>query len=270
MLPALVAGAIGAAIGALRRPHGRHLRSPVVVYPAVVLIGVALQVATGMVDLSIQGALLGSSLGALTGFSLVNRHLPGMGVLSVGLALNMAVVLANGAMPVRASALVDAGAASADALADADPGAGRRFEQAGDALPFLGDIIPVPAFRAALSFGDLIALMGIGAVSGDLVRHARRGSSALGRRRRFESQNGRELLVDLDAVGRPQHGTDVEELTALIDLVDAEDRVWDDPDGESHRREGPGVPVSRRRAGDRPDEVLPGEREQHRSTETVQ
>lgn len=245
MVPVLAAAIVGAAIGALRRPHGRHLRTPVVVYPAVAAAGVALQIGTGFVDLANQGTMLGASLAAFTGFALVNRHIPGMGVLGVGLACNMAVVLANGAMPVRASALVDAGVVDAAALADTDPGAGRRFEQSGDLVPFLGDIVPVEAFGAAMSFGDLIALMGIGAVSGELVRHARRGRSVLRRRRRLEPETGGELRVDLEAIGIPQDRQDVEELTALIDLVDAEDRVGDAPDREGRGRERPRVPLSR-------------------------
>ena len=36
----LLAVGVGALIGAFREPHGAHLRAPVVVFPAVVVIGV--------------------------------------------------------------------------------------------------------------------------------------------------------------------------------------------------------------------------------------
>ena len=263
-----VAVGVGMLIGAFREPHGAHLRAPIVVYPAIVVLGVALQLAIGFFDPGTQGTVLGVSLAALTGFAIVNRHIPGMGVLAIGLGLNMAVVLANAGMPVRPSALVDAGVATPETLADTDPGAGRSFERSDDLVPFLGDIIPVEPLGAAMSFGDLIALMGIGTVSGELVRHARGGRSGL--RRRFEPQSERQLRIGVEPVGVGEDGCDVEELPTLIDLVDAEDRVGDEPGGETHGGEGPRVPASGRGAGDGADEVLAGEREQHRTVEPVQ
>jgi hypothetical protein len=71
---------------------------------------------------------------------------------------------------------VTSGAVDAEDLADTDLGAGRRFERTDDPVPVLGDIIPVKPFRAAMSFGDLIALMGVGVLAGDLTRYVRRGS----------------------------------------------------------------------------------------------
>lgn len=271
----LLAAAVGAVIGALRRPHGTHLRSPVVVYPAIVVIGAGLQLVIGLFDPATQGTVLGVSLAALTGFALVNRHIPGMGVLGIGLGLNMAVVLANAGMPVRPAALVDAGVATPETLADTDPGAGRSFERDDDLIPFLGDIIPVEPLGAAMSFGDLIALMGIGAVSGELVRHARSGGSVVDRLRRprgrrLESQSDLQLGLGIEAVRVGEGGGDVEELTTLIDLVDAEDRVGDQPGGEPHGGERAGVSVPWRGPGDGADEVLAGQREQHRAVEPVE
>lgn len=180
VLPVIVAAVGGFALGMLRRPLGAHLDDPVVILPGVAVGGVALQVGPGVLDVPAEGQVLGVSLALLCGFAVVNRHLIGMGVLAVGLALNMGVVLANGAMPVRASALVSSGAVEARELVDTDLGAGRRFEHVDDLVPVLGDAIPVRPFRAAMSFGDLIVLMGIGALTSDLTRYARRGS---GRRR---------------------------------------------------------------------------------------
>lgn len=264
----LLATGVGAVLGAFRRPLGAHLRTPVVVYPAIVVAGVALQLGIGWFDPGSQGTVLGVSLAALTGFALVNRHIPGMGVLAIGLGCNMAVVLANAGMPVRPAALVEAGVATPETLADTDPGAGRSFEQDDDLVSFLGDIIPVEPLGAAMSFGDLIALMGIGAVSGELVRHARGGRSGL--RRRLEPQPERQLRIGREPVGVGEDGGDVEELPTLIDLVDAEDRVGDEAGGEPHGGERPRVAVPWRGAGDGADEVLAGEREQHRTVEPVQ
>ena len=245
MLPVVAAVVIGALIGGIRPAHGAHLRTPILVYPAVVVVGALAHAGLGLVESGLQGSVLGVSLAMLTGFAAVNRHVPGMGVLTIGLVLNMTVVLANGAMPVRASALVDAGVASAEELADTDPGAGRRFAQNDDVAEFLGDIIPVEPFGAVMSFGDLIALMGIGAVSGELMRHARRGTPSLRRRRRLESEVDGEPSAGFEPIGVPERGQDVEELPTLIDLVDAEDRVRDDACSERHGRERPGVTLTR-------------------------
>ncbi len=176
VLPVIVAAVVGVLVGLLRRPLGAHLDDPVVVLPGVALVGVALQLLPAVVDVPWPGQVLGVSLALLCGFAVVNRHLVGVGVLAIGLGLNMVVVLANGGMPVRATALVRSGAVEATGLVDADLGAGRRFERTDDILPVLGDAIPVAPFGAAMSFGDLIVLMGIGAMAGDLTRYARRGA----------------------------------------------------------------------------------------------
>lgn len=247
MVPVLVAAAVGAAIGLLRRPYGAHLAPPRLVLPAVALVAVGLQVTLGWFDPDVQGMVLGFSLALLTGFGLVNLHVVGMGVLTIGLALNMAVVLIHGAMPVRVEALVESGAVEADELADTDPGAGRRFERDDDVVPVLGDAIPVSVFGAAMSFGDLIVLAGIGSVTGDLTRHARRRSarSVLRRLRRLEPERGVELRVDFEALGLPEHGEDVEELPTIVDLVEAEDRLRDERRDEGDRRERAGVTTLR-------------------------
>jgi len=105
VVPVLVAVAVGIAVGALRRPLGRHLPDPVVVVPSLGVLAVAIQVPLGWFSTVVAGPLLGLSLFLLTGFALLNRRLVGMGVLALGLGLNAAVVLVNGAMPVRATAL---------------------------------------------------------------------------------------------------------------------------------------------------------------------
>ena len=172
----LIAGLIGAAIGACRRPLGVHLEAPRVVLPGVVVVGALLQILLGVAHLPAENQLFAASLGLLTGFAVVNRHIVGMGVLAIGLCCNFAAVLVHGGMPVRATALIDSGAVEVGDLADTDLGAGRRFERTDDLAPILGDVIPVEPFHAAMSFGDLIALAGIGSIACELTRYAKRGS----------------------------------------------------------------------------------------------
>lgn len=175
MLPVVVAAVVGGVLGALRRPHGRHLATPRLYASWLLLAGVALQVGLAFADFGNEGGLLALSLAVFAVFCGLNRHLVGMGVMTVGLVCNVVVVAANGAMPVRATALVNSGAVAAEDLIHTDLGAGRRFEQVDDVMPWLGDAIPVSPFGAAMSFGDLIVLFGTAALAGELVRYSRRG-----------------------------------------------------------------------------------------------
>lgn len=263
----LLAAVVGVVVGALRRPLGAHLADPRVVAPGIAVVAVALHLSLGLLGGALAGPLLGLSLFLLTGFALLNLHLVGMGVLSLGLALNAAVVLVNGAMPVRASAVVRAGIARPGELVFADLGAGRRFEATGDWLPVLGDVLPVDALGAVLSFGDLIVLAGIGALAADLARYARRPRPGSVRRDRFAAQLVGEHGVDREAVRLGDGPLDGEELHRGGDVVDAEHglghRGRDRPDGG----EGAGVAPARRRRRDRADEVLAGERKQQRPAE---
>jgi hypothetical protein len=173
----LFAAVVGAVVGACRIPHGRHLAPPVVVLPGVAVAGALMHLLAGRLGSPADSTAFAASLALLCGFALVNRHFVGMGVLATGLLLNLAAVVVHHGMPVRAAALVEAGAVSAEDLADADLGAGRRFERTDDALPVIGDVIPVTPLGAAMSFGDLIAMMGTATIAGDLARYARRGST---------------------------------------------------------------------------------------------
>lgn len=176
MLPVIVAVVAGAVVGACRRPLGAHLDTPRLQLPGLAVAAFAVQAVGALAGLPAEGWLLALSLGLLTVFARWNLHLVGMGVLMVGLGLNTLAVAIHGAMPVRATALLRSGAAAPGTLADVDLGFGRRFERTSDLAPWLGDALPAGWFGAAMSFGDLIALAGIAAVSGELVRYARRGS----------------------------------------------------------------------------------------------
>lgn len=176
MVPILLAVAIGAIVGACRRPMGTHLETPELEMVWLAGVGVGLQALGAVIDLPADGFLLALSLGALAAFAFWNRHLVGMGVLAFGVGCNAVAVAFHGAMPVRATALIDSGAATAAELATTDLGFGRRFERNSDPAPWLGDVIPVDLVHAAMSFGDLVALVGIAVVAGELARYTRRGT----------------------------------------------------------------------------------------------
>lgn len=270
MLTVLLAAVVGVVVGTFRRPLGAHLADPRVVAPALAGVAIALHLALGLLPSALAGPLLGLSLFLLTGFTLLNVHLVGMGVLSTGLALNAAVVLVNGAMPVRARAVVDAGIARPGELVLVDLGAGRRYEAVGDWLPVLGDAIPIERIGSVMSFGDLIVLVGIAVVAADLVRYARRPRPGSGRatfRDRFAPE-----VVGQDGVGREPVGfgdrpADRQELHGRAHVVDAEHGLGHRSRDGADRGQRAGVSSSRGRGRDGADEVLARQGQQQRPSQ---
>jgi hypothetical protein len=86
-----------------------------------------------------------------------NRLLPGMLLADVGVALNLLVIVVNGAMP------VSAGAARVAGVETAPSSIALKHERMSEdtALPWLGDVIPLPALGEVLSAGDLLLASGI-------------------------------------------------------------------------------------------------------------
>ena len=86
-----------------------------------------------------------------------NRKLPGMLLADIGVALNLLVIVLNGAMPVSASAARVAG------IKGAARAAGISHELMGDetVLPWLADVIPVPYAGEVWSAGDILLATGI-------------------------------------------------------------------------------------------------------------
>ncbi len=130
------------------------------------LLGLALLVqvtAWVMGTVSGIGYAVGVTVTALLAgmFCVRNFTVPGVPLITAGLALNFLVVAANGAMPVSVPAAQRAGVDIAALLAGADP----RHEAATErtALPWLGDVIPValPWRPEVISVGDVLLAAGL-------------------------------------------------------------------------------------------------------------
>jgi hypothetical protein len=96
---------------------------------------------------------------AIVWFMALNRKVPGMALAGAGLLLNLAVITANGAMPVSdyVFEVIDIDESALDA-------AGFKHERMTDetVLPWLGDVVPIPPLREVWSIGDFVLAAGIG------------------------------------------------------------------------------------------------------------
>lgn len=163
----LVAGAAGG--GRLSDLGGAHLRSW-----SLLVAGAALQVGTDRGHLQGTAAFLVTflSYSALAAFAGRNLARPGMGVILVGVLLNLASIGANGGMPVEAHAIVSARVASAEDVADLTFGGKRHLAGPSDHLRALDDTIPDWITHQVLSIGDLVIAVGITALVAALLSPA--------------------------------------------------------------------------------------------------
>lgn len=170
-----VAIAVGVLVGIVRGGRFANLGEAAFrVWPLLVL-GVVVQGAAAFTGDGAVPVILVSYL-LLLAFCASNLAHAGMGVVSVGITLNLVVIAVNGGMPVRQDAIVAAGIAEHEEVADLDFGAKRHLETGDDRLMFLGDIVPVPLAREVLSFGDLAMSVGVAAVLANLLRVRQRQS----------------------------------------------------------------------------------------------
>ncbi len=168
--------AVGALIGLAVGGRPRHLPEHSFYLWPLLLAGLALQViveATG--HSSVGVALVVLSYALLLAFGALNLRLAGMGVIMVGMVMNLLPIALNAGMPVRASALADADiATSVDDAQYVELRGERHLEEDDDHLTVLGDIIPIPAIRQVVSFGDLVLSVGTITMIVSLLRPPRK------------------------------------------------------------------------------------------------
>ena len=199
---ALVIGAlVGLARGGRPRNVGRllHLR-----WPVAGVVGLAGIATVRWGDVESPGMLLATSLLLLLVFVLRNIWLRGTGVIAVGLAANLAPLLANGTVPVDGDALVHAGLADRPGIASTELGGGRAIAGEDTLLQPLGKVIPVPELDAVLSFGDLVLLTGLGAAAANTFRRRRPGGVPV--RAILEADDAGRRIDLTTAAGHPGRG----------------------------------------------------------------
>ena len=175
MVLTAIAVASGIVLGLLRGGRvSALLRVPVRWWP-VLVAGLALHVAGEHGPGGPRLALLVAGLVLLlvwAGRNLV--RVPGAAVVAVGLGANLAVVAANGHVPVRWDALVQVGQFAADQRDQVRRDGLYRVEDDDTRLAFLGDILAVPVVDEVVSFGDLIVLAGVVTVTANVLLARRR------------------------------------------------------------------------------------------------
>ncbi len=171
ILALLLGGTIGLLLGGnLRHLATWHLRSWWLLVP-----GVLAQIAADRSTLAGLGTVtLLVGYGCLLVFAWRNVLLVGMGLVAVGLVANLAVITVDGGMPVHPAAVVAAGIAAPNQLADIGYGHRHHLESGGDHVTFLDDRLPLGALHQVLSIGDLILFVGVADVAANLVRRPRR------------------------------------------------------------------------------------------------
>lgn len=112
---------------------------------------------------SLAVAMILASYVPLLVFVWLNRDMAGMWIAGIGILLNFTVIALNAGMPVMVEAIEVAGGAGI-------PDLGARHVLMTDTtrLPFLGDVIPLPA--SVISVGDVFLAIGIGVFVEDRMR----------------------------------------------------------------------------------------------------
>ena len=104
-------------------------------------------------------------------FGLRNLHLTGMVVLLIGLLMNLAPMVANGAVPVSEQALISVGAVDESGQAQLDPI--RESDQTATSFTIFGDIVPVPIFNVVVSLGDLVIAVALADIAMNVLLRSR-------------------------------------------------------------------------------------------------
>lgn len=170
----VVAVLLGLIAGALRPALGARSARIRIAWLPMLALGAVGTAASHVVPADLATLVMGLALSTLLVFALANAHVTGIVVIGIGLLLNLVSVVVNDGMPVRGEALVAAHIVDASDLATVDLAAPRHLETGADRLGVLGDVLPIPAARAVMSFGDLIVIAGVVDALRDLARRRRR------------------------------------------------------------------------------------------------
>lgn len=199
----VVALALGLLIGFALGGRPRHLAAKSFRWWLLLPLGVVLQLLVELDGVPVPKTLLVVSYVYLLGFCLANLRHAGMGIVTIGIAMNAVVIAANGGMPVREEAIYQADVIERGEVAYIDE-VKHHVEDDDTRLMFLGDIIPVRPLRQVLSFGDLVLSVGVADLLVHLLRPVRK------RRRRKAARPSAEAQAPEPGHGAPGGGDETD------------------------------------------------------------
>lgn len=169
--------AIGVGLGLLRGGRVEALFSTRPRWWGLFLAGLVLQAVAESFD--IPGAV---SLAVIGYFAMIvalaaNAGLiKGAGITAFGLAMNLIVLVLNGAVPVRFGALVEAGIIDSDTTRSQVTSVGHllEIETSETTLGSLGDVIPIELLSTVISIGDLVTFAGVIVIVSGVIAAPRR------------------------------------------------------------------------------------------------
>ncbi len=184
--PLVVAVLAGIAVGWFNGGHLSELRRLQINSPLLVAAVIGSGLAIDHYDIAVAPLVAVIGIVAGVGFAFRNIHLAGMVVVGIGIFANLLPVVLNGAVPVRADALVDAEMIEEADIAGLSINGSRELTGDSTILAVLGDTIPVRLTSQVMSYGDLILLVGLADVIANGMRR---------RKRRARSRSGQSALI---------------------------------------------------------------------------
>ena len=157
----------GIVVGWVRGGRVRNLGTVALRSTWLIVVAVLAQTVLGFTPLAepMALALLIASQIAVLAFAARNWLLPGALLVGAGALANGVVIAANGAMPVSEEAMLRIARHPLEIAS-----AKHRLMEPTDALPWLADVIPLPALAQVVSVGDVLLAAGIGVLVATLMQ----------------------------------------------------------------------------------------------------
>ncbi len=166
----ILAVVIGLAAGVVRGGDFPTILNTQIYHPEFLASSIICALVVSATDVDSDGVVAFAALVGAFAFALMNLHLVGMVIIAIGLALNLFVFILNFETPVRPNALVEAEIVTSEQLERGVSIKG-HVELADDDSVFdtLGDTFPIRWAEKVVSIGDLILLVGLANVTGNLM-----------------------------------------------------------------------------------------------------
>ena len=166
----ILAVILGLIAGVIRRGDFPTILNTQIYHPEFLVSSAICAFFVSVTDIDSDGVIAFVALVGAFAFTIMNLHLVGMVILSIGLALNLFVFILNLETPVRPNALVEAQIVTAEELERGVTISGHVEAADEDSvLDFLGDTFPIRWGEQVVSIGDLIFLVGLANVTGNLM-----------------------------------------------------------------------------------------------------